>query len=184
MNFNTTKTLNLLLLCFSFLFVLWFPNPAHATWSITAVNPETGEVGIAGASCTYSVWGIAGVAPGNGVIVAQAKSNKKAKRLGVKMLLEGANPEDVIKAITDPIFDPTFSIQQYGVVAFDYENDSRFFTGENVSDAKAEAQGYGVSVQGNILLDKKVVNETLKAFESSLKDGQMSFADRLLSAQR
>ena len=71
MNFNRTKTLNLFLLCAAFSFVLWFPNVAQATWSITAVNPETGEVGIAGASCTYSVWGIAGVAPGKGVIAAK-----------------------------------------------------------------------------------------------------------------
>jgi uncharacterized Ntn-hydrolase superfamily protein len=182
MIFNTTKTLKFLLVSITFLFALCFPNPAQATWSITAVNPDTGEVGIAGASCTYSVWGIAGVAPGKGAIVAQAKSNMKAKRLGVTMLLKGASPEEVIKVITDPKFDPTFSIQQYGVAAFGFENDSRSHTGADVSDAKAEAQGYGVSVQGNILPDTKVVSVALKAFESSLKDDQMSFGDRLMAA--
>ncbi|NNL77050.1 MAG: DUF1028 domain-containing protein [Desulfobacterales bacterium] len=182
MNFNRTKILNFLLFCLIFSFVLWFPNATHATWSITAVNPKTGEVGIAGASCTYSVWGIAGVAPGKGVIVAQAKSNMDAKRLGVKMLMGGASPKEVLKAITDPKFDPKFSVQQYGVAAFGFENESRSYTGADVSDAKAEAQGYGVSVQGNILPNTKVVIETLKAFESNLKNGQMSFADSLISA--
>ena len=182
MNFNRAKTRNILFFCITFLFILWFPKTAQATWSITAVNPETGEVGIAGASCTYSVWGIAGVAPGKGVIVAQARSNMKAKRLGVKMLLEGANPKEVIKAITDPNFDPTFSSQQYGVAAFGFENDSRSYTGADVSDVKAEAQGYGVSVQGNILPNTNVVIEALKAFELSLKNGKMSFADSLIAA--
>lgn len=182
MNFDRTKILNFLLFYLIFSFVLWFPYAAHATWSIIAVNPKTGEFGIAGASCTYSVWGIAGVAPGKGVIVAQAKSNMKAKKLGVKMLLEGASPKEVIIAITDPKFDPTFSLQQYGVAAFGFENDSRSYTGADVSDVKAEAYGYGVSVQGNILPNTKVVSEALKAFESSLKNGKKSFADSLIVA--
>lgn len=170
------------MLCVTFSFVLWFPNAAQATWSIIAVNPETGEVGIAGASCTYSVWGIAGVAPGKGVIAAQAMSNRKAKKLGVKMLMGGASPKEVIQAIIDPKFDPTFSLQQYGVAAFGFENDTRSYTGADVHGAKADAQGYGVSVQGNILPNAKVVIETLKAFEDSPENGKMNFADRLMAS--
>jgi uncharacterized Ntn-hydrolase superfamily protein len=171
-----------LLFCFVLAIALTFTNTARATWSITAVNPVTGEVGIAGASCTYSVWGIAGIAPGKGVIVAQAMSNMKAKRLGVKMLLAGASPEEVIKAVTDPAFDPSFSVQQYGVAAFGFENESRSYTGADVSDAKAQAQGYGVSVQGNILPNVNVISETLKAFELGMKNGRLSFADCLMAA--
>ncbi len=43
--------------------LLSLPRLAMATWSITAVNPKTREVGIAGASCTDFVFGIAGIAP-------------------------------------------------------------------------------------------------------------------------
>ena len=39
-----------------------------ATWSILAVDPETSQVGIAGATCGPMVWGIAGIAPGHGVV--------------------------------------------------------------------------------------------------------------------
>lgn len=182
MNFNKTKALNSLVLCVSFLFFFWFSNVAQATWPVTAVNPETGEVGIAGASCTYSVWGIAGLAPGKGVIAAQAMSNKNARRLGVKMLLEGASPTEVIEAITDSKFDPTFSTQQYGVAALGFENETRSYTGANVHDVKADTQGYGVSVQGNILPNEDVVIETMKAFVNSLKNGKLSFADCLMAA--
>lgn len=176
------KIPNYYIACITILFVLWFQNFAFATWSITAVDPKTGEVGIAGASCTNSVYGIAGVAPGKGVIVAQADSNMKAKRKGVEMLLAGHSPKEVIDAIIDPKFDPSFAIQQYGVVTLGFENESLSYTGTDVSDVKADAQSYGVSVQGNILPNTKVVSETLKAFESCSKDGKMNLADCLMTA--
>jgi uncharacterized Ntn-hydrolase superfamily protein len=150
----------------SVLFFLLFQNFAFATWSITAVDPKTGEVGIAGASCTDSVYGIAGVAPGKGVIVAQAASNMQAKRKGVEMLLTGHSPKEVIDAIINPKFDPSFAIQQYGVVALGFENESMAYTGTDVSDMKADAQSHGVSVQGNILP----------------KTGKMNLADCLMAA--
>jgi uncharacterized Ntn-hydrolase superfamily protein len=103
-------------------------------------------------------------------------------QLGVKMLLEGASPTEVIEAITDSKFDPTFSTQQYGVAAFGFENETRSYTGANVHDVKADTQGYGVIVQGNILPNEDVVIETMKAFENSLKNGKLSFADCLMAA--
>jgi uncharacterized Ntn-hydrolase superfamily protein len=167
----------------AYIFVfLFFPSIVLATWSIGAVNPESGAVGIAGASCTYSVWGIAGIAPGKGVIAAQAMSNKKARNLGVRMLIEGSSPSEILIAITDYEFDPSFSTQQYGIVALGYENESRGFTGESVSNYKEDVQGYGASVQGNILVNMDVIIETMKAFENSLKNDQLSFADSLMAA--
>jgi uncharacterized Ntn-hydrolase superfamily protein len=162
--------------------LLLLPNPALATWSITAVDPKTREVGIAGASCTDFVFGIAGVAPGKGVIVAQAMSNMAAKRLGVRMLLEGASPRAVITAITDPDFDPNFSVQQYGVAALGFESKSATYTGADTDGWKGAAQGYGVSVQGNILTDAKVVSGALAAFEAASENGRASLADRLMAA--
>jgi uncharacterized Ntn-hydrolase superfamily protein len=155
---------------------------AMATWSITAVDPKTKEVGIAAASCSDFVFGIAGVAPGKGVIVAQAMSNMAAKRVGVKMLLEGANAEAVITAITNPEFDSNFSLQQYGVVALGFESKPATYTGADTEGWKGAAQGYGVSVQGNILTDAKVVTAALTAFEAASKNGPVSLADRLMAA--
>jgi uncharacterized Ntn-hydrolase superfamily protein len=154
---------------------------ARATWSITAVDPKTKEVGIAGASCTDFVFGIAGIAPGRGAIVAQAMSNRGAKRAGVKMLVEGASPQAVITAITKPEFDLNFSLQQYGVVALGFESKPATYTGSDTDAWKGAAHGYGVSVQGNILTDEKVVSDALAAFEAASKDGK-SLADRLMAA--
>jgi uncharacterized Ntn-hydrolase superfamily protein len=157
-------------------------NPAVATWSITAVDEKTREVGIAGASCTDFVFGIAGVAPGKGVIVAQAMSNMAAKRLGVKMLLEGASPQAVITAITNPGFDLNSSLQQYGVAALGFESNPATYTGVDTDGWKGAAQSYGVSVQGNILTDARVVSDALAAFRGIAKDGKSTLADRLMAA--
>lgn len=155
---------------------------ATATWSITAVDPRTKQVGIAGASCTDFVYGIAGVAPGKGVIAAQAMSNMEAKSLGMKMLLEGASPQEVLAAITDPAFDPDFAVQQYGVVALGFEDKPATYTGSETPGWKGDLRGYGVSVQGNILTDEKVVRNALAAFREAAKDNRTSLADRLLAA--
>lgn len=158
------------------------PGAAAATWSITAVDPRTRQVGIAGASCTDFVYGIAGVAPGRGVIVAQAMSNMEAKALGMKMLREGASPQAVLAAITDPAFDDDFSEQQYGVVALGFEDRPATYTGRDTPGWKGDLRGYGVSVQGNILTDEQVVRNALAAFQKAAKDGKTSLADRLMAA--
>jgi uncharacterized Ntn-hydrolase superfamily protein len=145
------------------------PCVATATWSITAVDPQTKQVGIAGASCTDFVYGIAGVAPGRGVIVAQAMSNMEAKSLGMKMLSEGASPQAVLAAITDPAFDSDFSEQQYGIVALGFEGRPATYTGADTPGWKGDLRGYGVSVQGNILTDENVVRNALAAFLKAAK---------------
>jgi uncharacterized Ntn-hydrolase superfamily protein len=154
--------------------------PAMATWSITAVDPKTREVGIAGASCTDFVFGIAGVVPGKGAIVAQAMSNMGAKRIGMKMLKEGASPQAVIQFITDPERDSNFDLQQYGVAALGFEASPATYTGAETSDWKGAAQGLGVSVQGNILTGPDVIAQALAAFEAG--SGKKSLADRLMAA--
>ena len=43
---DRTKTFNFLFFCSATMFILRFPNLVSATWSITAADPEAGEVGI------------------------------------------------------------------------------------------------------------------------------------------
>ncbi len=80
---------------------------SFATWSIIIVDPVSGEIGIAAASCSYSVYGIGGIVPGKGAIVAQAMSNMKAKTKGVEMIKSGSSPEEILYVIIDPAFDHT-----------------------------------------------------------------------------
>jgi uncharacterized Ntn-hydrolase superfamily protein len=181
-NLYLMKLKRLIILIAIFSLALLSPGVCNATWSIVAVDPKTKEVGIAGASCTDFVFGIAGVAPGKGVIVAQAMSNMAAKRLGVKMLLEGASPQEIIAAITKPEFDLNFSLQQYGIAALGFESSPAAYTGVDTDDWKGAVKDYGVSVQGNILTDAQVVSNVLAAFKAASKNSKMSLADRLIAA--
>ncbi len=155
------------------------PTVASSTWSIVAVDPETKEVGSAGASCTGFVAGIVGLAPGHGVIVAQARSNGQARELGVKMLAEGSSPEAIVRAVANEEFDANVQQQQCGVVALGFESTPGVFTGTNTSGWQGHATGTGVAVQGNILTGPDVVAKALAAFEDN---PSLPLAERLLLA--
>jgi hypothetical protein len=51
------------------------------------IDPKTKQIGIAGASCTVSVYGIGLILPGKGALVVQANGNAFARLEGFKMLL-------------------------------------------------------------------------------------------------
>ena len=57
-----------------FLLLISVAAPAGATWSIVAVDSQTLEVGIAGASCIGGVDVLAGIAPGRGVVDGSANA--------------------------------------------------------------------------------------------------------------
>ena len=80
--FYQMRNLKQLVLTVSLLVIL--TNSAKATWSIIIIDPKTKEIGIAGASCTYSVYGIGGIVPGKGAVVVQAMSNKSARNKGLQ----------------------------------------------------------------------------------------------------
>ena len=79
-------------LCFSILLLTVLGLPSFATWSIIVVDPKTKKIGIAGASCTPSVYGIGAIMPGKGAIVVQANGNPLARLQGFRMIMDGATP--------------------------------------------------------------------------------------------
>lgn len=155
------------------------PSATSATWSIVAVDEATGEVGSAGASCTGFVAGIVGVAPGHGVIVAQARSNGEAREEGVRMLYSGSSPKAIIAAVANATFDPNFTEQQYGVAALGSLRKSAGFTGAGTHTWRGHRVADGVAVQGNILTGPEVVAATFEAFQAN---SSVPLAERLLLA--
>jgi uncharacterized Ntn-hydrolase superfamily protein len=143
---------------------------AKATWSIIVIDPKTKEVGIAGASCTYSVYGIGGIVPGKGAVVVQAMSNKSARNKGLQMVLADASPDEIMKAIKDPDFDP--ENQQYAIVCLHDINSPAAYTGLQTTSDKGTITTKGVSIQGNTLSNKTMLNKilqvVLKAQKASL----------------
>lgn len=155
------------------------PPHATATWSIVAVDPRTEEVGSAAATCTEWVERIVGIAPGHGVIVAQARSHADARTRGVEMLLNGTEPQAVLDAVTNPEDDSHVLERQYGVAALGFGAASAAFTGSKTGGWKGHATAEGVAVQGNIIPGPEVVDATMTAFEKS--EG-LRLGERLLLA--
>lgn len=156
--------------------------PAHATWTIVAVDPTTGEVGSAGASCTPFVAGVAQLVPGHGAILAQAASNMAAKARGAERIADGGSAQAVVAEISAPGFDRDFAEQQYGVVTLVAgKAQAAAFTGPAVPTALGHRLGDGVAVQGNILTGQRVLDDALLAYRAAAAR-RAPLAERLLLA--
>src|SRR6187397_1859559 len=101
--------------CFSILLLTFFYLPSFATWSIIVIEPKTKHIGIAGASCTVSVYGIGLILPGKGALVVQANGNAFARLEGFKMLMDNATPAAILEKLRQPDFDP--EPQQYAIMS-------------------------------------------------------------------
>lgn len=174
--FTELKPIILAGVSLAFLFMV-FPSNAFATWSIIILEEETGTIGIAGASCSYMVYGIGEMVPGEGAVIAQAASNMMAKEKAIGMIRQGFSHGEIIAAITDPEFDHSFRHQQYAVVTFTEFDDPLTFTGERTPDYHGALTTKGVSVQGNTLVSEEVLKS---AFEAATADGEIS--GRLMQA--
>lgn len=158
------------LTCLSLSFVLIFITQSYATWSIIVVDPKTKQIGIAGASCTQSVYGIGAIVPGKGAIVVQAMSNYFARVKGFEMIIAEAKPSEILKAMMDPQYSP--EMQQYAIVTVKYIDSPATYTGSSAFAYKGALTDKGVSVQGNILADSAelqlIMNTVLKAQQNNL----------------
>ena len=144
---------------------------ANATWSIIIVDPVTREIGIAGASCTYSVYGIGGIVPGKGAIVAQAMSNMKAKAKGLEMIRLGYSPDSILYTIIDNRFDENSSEQQYAIISVDHIAKPVSFTGGATHYSRGSMTSEGISVQGNTLASDQVIKAVFDTVVSARKMG-------------
>lgn len=145
--------------------ILVLPSHAYATWSIIAVDRKTGETGIAGASCTSDVTGIASVVPGKGAIVVQAASNYFARVQGAGLINKGIPPSEILAAIRDKQFDP--EDQQYGVVTLYDDSAPLVYSGANISTWRGAKLGADVAALGNTLVGQAVVDEAFQAFDTN-----------------
>jgi len=180
-----TTTQAILFSSFLFLALSW---QCFATFSIVAVDPATGEVGSAGASClddsdiAGGVFIITRIHPGKGAINTQSywnQSNQNNASAGMTSF--GLNPQEIIDllAADDAQNDP--QIRQYGIVDFDDDGNPRSagFTGTDCFDWKGHVAGETYSIQGNILLDDQVLAGMVAAFEAA--EGE-PLAIRLMAA--
>jgi uncharacterized Ntn-hydrolase superfamily protein len=160
------------------------PDDGVATFSILGFDPETGELGGAVQSRVFSV--------GNGVLWAEAGVGAAATQAivdvsygpqALELLRKGLKPADIVKQIWERDPDPGWNGRpwpkagrQFAVI--NPAGETAVFTGPGASDWAGHKQGILCTAQGNILAGPAVVDDMVKAFEST--KGRLAF--RLLAA--
>lgn len=149
--------------------------PPVATFSIVAVDKNTGEIGVAVQSKIVSVGSVVPYAKaGVGAVATQAWANPRFGPLGLLLLESGANPAQCIEFFKKG--DPQIESRQVGVVSASGETAT--FTGSDCNEWAGGKAGEGYVVQGNILAGEGVVTAMAEAFEST----QGVLAERLIAS--
>ncbi len=158
---------------------------AQDTFSIVAVDPETGEVGSAGASCVeLSNFGLPpdflGVLfPGEGAINSQAYYIPANQDNASTRFQAGDTPEEIINWLIFNDVQSNPSFRQYGVVRIiDDVPSSAAHTGTNTDDYKGHLTGPTYSIQGNILLGPEILED----MESNFLNTEGTLAHKLMAA--
>lgn len=163
----------------------FLPPYSSSTWSIVAIDLETGEVGAAGASCVpVNATALAALVPGMGVAATQAEFSLENRDAVFTMLQEDLPAEEILEQMTVGSSDPRLALRQYGIVTFDGEEVQAVgFTGESNFSWAGDSQNsqLAVSIQGNMLESENVIGWSLEAFKAA-DFGPLSLPDRLMRA--
>jgi len=159
-----------------------FSYSSFATWSIILLDSKTRMIGVAGASCTFQVSGIAKIITGKGAIVAQAYSDDGITNQGLELLRQGASPAKILDQLIHRSNDREVPFRQYGIVTFDAYDNPATFTGDSIKfyPFAAVMSAPGISIQGNTLADSIVVREVYKAVVAA-RDKGFSMEDVLIA---
>jgi uncharacterized Ntn-hydrolase superfamily protein len=146
-----------------------------ATFSIVAIDPATGELGVAVASKFLAVgavvpWARAGV----GAVATQSYANVSYGPTGLELTAAGYSASETLARLLAD--DPERELRQVGIV--DARGGTATFTGSACHAWAGGRTGPGYAVQGNILTGPEVVNAMARTFETT--EGPL--AARLLAA--
>jgi uncharacterized Ntn-hydrolase superfamily protein len=151
--------------------------PPVSTFSIVAIDPQNGDLGVAVASRYFSVgsvvpWAMADV----GAVATQANVNVGYGQQALDLLRQGMTAQQVLKKI---LADDTFEGKDGRQVAIvDAKGNVAAYTGPKAPKWAGDRQGKTWSAQGNILVGPQVPEAMGKAFEST----QGELAEKLYAA--
>ncbi len=178
---NETKDLNLFVLTLLLVLVGGFASPVDATFSIVAVDLETGEVGGAGASCVPDVTIINDLLPGIGAIHTQAAYlDANQNRARTRMLL-GETPQQIMDWLAQNDARQRPGSRQYGAVTLAGGGPSASFTGNQNGAWAGHRTGPTYAIQGNILSGPEVVDDMETAY---LAAEGLPLEERLMAAMQ
>jgi uncharacterized Ntn-hydrolase superfamily protein len=157
------------------------PDPAglrHATFSICAIDPETGESGVAVTTRVPFVgravpWARAGV----GAAATQAWTVVEYGPQALDLLAKKTEPRAAIERLLAD--DRGRERRQIGLI--DMRGRAFAFTGAETGAWAGSRQGPNYTVQGNILAGRQVVDAVADHFEATAGT-RMPFAERLILA--
>ena len=146
-----------------------------ATFSITARDAATGELGVAAASRFFAVGSVVPWARADvGAVATQAYGNASFGPRGLDLLERGASSAEALAILLKNDSDP--ERRQVGIVAADGSSIS--YTGKGCSSWAGGRQGPDYAVQGNILTGEAVV----AAMEDAFQKTKGTLADRMYAA--
>jgi len=136
------------------------------TFSIVAVDLETGEVGSAGASCVdltsfpgFSDGFLGELFPGEGAINTQASYSAANQENARERFMLGDTPEEIIDWLESNDVSGTPATRQYGIVKIvDGIVLTAASSGDETLDYSNHVLGSNYSIQGNILLGQEVLD--------------------------
>ena len=148
------------------------------TFSIIAVDPNSGQVGSAGASCIQGSVIISDVHPGIGGIHTQSYWNEINQDSASSLMEQGYSPDEIIEWLINNDSQNDASIRQYGIVDLVEGGRSASFTGNNCLNYKGHIIGENYAIQGNILLGPSILDEMEEAFLTQYG----SFEEKLIAS--
>lgn len=160
--------------------VLWGsgPDPVFSTFSIAAVDPRTGESGVAVTTRVPCVGnGVPWVRAGVGAVATQANTRTEYGNELLDLLAQGLSPEEALtRAVAG---DEGRDRRQVGVV--DLQGRTAQHTGSGANDWKGHRSGPNYATQGNLLVGPEVLEAVARTFEASAGSPR-HLADRLIEA--
>ena len=158
--------------------VAWGEELTFHTFSIAAVDPATGESGVAVTTRVPCVGnGVPWVRAGVGAVATQASTRTEYGKELLDLLERGLTPSEALARATAS--DELAERRQVGVVAMD--GTSAQHTGSGPGYWAGHRAGPNYAAQGNVLVGPEVLDAVAAAFEAS-EGSERNLADRLIEA--
>ncbi len=156
----------------------WGPTLEFSTFSIAAIDPATGESGVAVTTRVPCVGnGVPWVRAGVGAVATQASTRVEYGNQLLDMIVNGNNARDALAEAVAA--DSRAARRQVGVISLDGSRGQH--TGDSTSAWAGHRDGSNYVTQGNTLVGPEVVDAVARSFESTEGSGR-HLSDRLIEA--
>jgi uncharacterized Ntn-hydrolase superfamily protein len=158
--------------------VQWGEELVFHTFSIAAIDPSTGETGVAVTTRNACVGnGVPWVRVGVGAVATQARTRTEYGAELLDLLEQGMSAEEALKKALSA--DEDAANRQVGVIGLD--GGSAQHTGDETNDWAGHRSGPNYVTQGNLLVGPEVLDAVAQSFEST-EGSHRHLSDRLIEA--